>query len=237
MLGQDKNNPAVPPGLTRMRPTHPYHHTVALFTECRSVAHRAGTPPSDCPPKSIHTIQSVPRSQHRAALCDILKTGYLLFINGFNSLMKLFWILLLHCDKVKRDFYIFLYARRTRQRRHQMSFQRRRASIIEQSIPCRKKLDLDPHPHTGRQSLQRFQRGIGIAALQFADVSLSNASTLGKLLLRKSGGSPGIDHRLHDGELRLQRIPLLLKRRIFQLLILIIVKLRHLKYPFCSGTL
>ena len=104
MLGQDKNNPAVPPGLTRTRPTHPYHHTVALFTECRSVAHRAGNPPSDCPPKSIHTIQSVPRSQHRAALCDILKTGYLLFINGFNSLMKLFWILLLHCDKVKGIF-------------------------------------------------------------------------------------------------------------------------------------
>ena len=106
MLGQDQTtNPAVPPGLTLSRPPHPYHHTVALFTECRSVAHRAGTPPSDCPPKSIHTIQSVPRSQHRAALCDILKTGYLLFINGFNSLMKLFWILLLHCDKVKRDFY------------------------------------------------------------------------------------------------------------------------------------
>ena len=36
-----KTNPAVPPGLTQMRPTHPYHHTVALFTECRSVAHRA----------------------------------------------------------------------------------------------------------------------------------------------------------------------------------------------------
>ena len=105
MLGQDKNNPAVPPGLTQMRPTHPYHHTVALFTECRSVAHRAGTPPSDCPPKSIHTIQSVPRSQHCAVLCDILKTGYSLFINGFNSLMKLFWILLLHCDKVKRKFF------------------------------------------------------------------------------------------------------------------------------------
>ena len=104
MLGQDKNNPAVPPGLTRMRPTHPYHHTVALFTECRSVAHRAGIPPSDCPPKSIHTIQSVPRSQLRAALCDIHRTGYLLFINGFNSFMKLFWILLLHCDKVKRKF-------------------------------------------------------------------------------------------------------------------------------------
>ena len=100
-----KSNPAVPPGLTQMRPTHPYHHTVALFTECRSVAHRAGTPPSDCPPKSIHTIQSVPRSQLCAALCDILKTGYLLFINGFNSLMKLFWILLLHCDKVKRKFF------------------------------------------------------------------------------------------------------------------------------------
>ena len=105
MLGQDqKSNPAVPPGLTRTRPTHPYHHTVALFTECRSVAHRAGIPPSDCPPKSIHTIQSVPRSQLRAALCDILRTGYLLFINGFNSFMKLFWILLLHCDKVKRKF-------------------------------------------------------------------------------------------------------------------------------------
>ena len=66
-----KSNPAVPPGLTQMRPTHPYHHTVALFTECRSVAHRAGTPPSDCPPKSIHTIRSVPRSQLCAALCDI----------------------------------------------------------------------------------------------------------------------------------------------------------------------
>ena len=105
MLGQDqKSNPAVPPGLTRTRPTHPYHHTVALFTECRSVAHRAGIPPSDCPPKSIHTIQSVPRSQLRAALCDIHRTGYLLFINGFNSFMKLLWILLLHCDKVKRKF-------------------------------------------------------------------------------------------------------------------------------------
>ena len=99
-----KSNPAVPPGLTRTRPTHPYHHTVALFTECRSVAHRAGNPPSDCPPKSIHTIQSVPRSQLRAALCDIHRTGYLLFINGFNSFMKLFWILLLHCDKVKQFF-------------------------------------------------------------------------------------------------------------------------------------
>ena len=113
MLGQDqKSNPAVPPGLTRTRPTHPYHHTVALFTECRSVAHRAGIPPSDCPPKSIHTIQSVPRSQLRAALCDILRTGYLLFINGFNSFMKLFWILLLHFDKVKRKFFPVLPRRR-----------------------------------------------------------------------------------------------------------------------------
>ena len=112
-----------------------------------------------------------------------------------------------------------------------------RALFTELSVPCRKELNLDPHPHTGRQSLQRLQRRIGIAAFQFADICLRNASTLRELLLGKSGGSSGINHSLHDGELRLQRIPLLLKRRIFQLLILIIVKLRHLKYPFCSGTL
>ncbi len=65
-----KTNPAVPPGLTPLRPPHPYHHTVVLITEYRSVAHRAGNPPSDCPPKSIHTTLSVPRSQLCAALCD-----------------------------------------------------------------------------------------------------------------------------------------------------------------------
>ena len=54
MLGQDQKHPAVPPGLTQTRPTHPYHHTVALFTECRSVAHRAG-PPAFRLPSEVHS--------------------------------------------------------------------------------------------------------------------------------------------------------------------------------------
>ena len=101
--------PAVPPGLTRTRPTQPYHHTVALFTECRSVAHRAGIPPSDCPPKSIHTIQSVPRSQQNAALCDTL--GSATYSSSTVS-YEIAWILLRYFAKVK----IFL-KRRPKKRR------------------------------------------------------------------------------------------------------------------------
>ena len=98
--------------------------------------------------------------------------------------MKLFWILLLHCDKVKWDFYKF-FTVRTGPRNGTVRCQTggEPASIIQQSIPRRKELDLDPHSHAGRQSLQRFQRRIGIAALQFTDVSLSNTGTLGELLL------------------------------------------------------
>ena len=96
-----KSNPAVPPGLTRTRPTHPYHHTVALFTECRSVAHRARIPPSDCPPKSIHTIQSVPRSQRCAALCDTL--GSATYSSSTVS-YEIAWILLRYFAKVKIFF-------------------------------------------------------------------------------------------------------------------------------------
>ena len=96
-----KNNPAVPPRLTPARPLNPYQHTVALVTECRSVAHRAGNPPSDCPPKSIHTIQSVPRSQQNAALCDTL--GSVTYSSSTVS-YEIAWILLRYFAKVKIFF-------------------------------------------------------------------------------------------------------------------------------------
>ena len=64
LLGQDRNNPAVPPGLTLTRPLCAHRHVPALFTESRSVSHTRGNAPFLLALGSPFGSRFPPRFQH-----------------------------------------------------------------------------------------------------------------------------------------------------------------------------
>ena len=89
------------------------------------------------------------------------------------------------------------------------------------------KLNFDPHPHSRSEALERPQGRVGTAALQFADVCLCNTGLFGQLLLGHPAALAGVDHSLHDGELRLQSLILCPDFRILQLLVQKVIEFTH----------
>ena len=73
------------------------------------------------------------------------------------------------------------------------------------------------HAKASSQSLERLDRRIGGAVFEFADVGLGDAGHFRELLLGHASFLSCVDHRLGDGKLRLDRIPLSLELRVFKL--------------------
>ena len=66
--------------------------------------------------------------------------------------------------------------------------------LFSVSALYRLKFDFDPNSHSGGQTLERPDGGIGVAVFQPAEVRLGDAGEIGQLLLRQVFFFPGIDH-------------------------------------------